>query len=583
MEHRSGRGNAFLEPAVPLVKSLQRDIAALGKRLEAAAAAEEELSSRPGARSIKVIEQQHAEMKGIIADIKSLLGRVDREIQFIQLAITASGETLSSSMPPGISPSRLLQSSALLNMGDCQFASDPSRPAQIGPSFSLSLYMLFLGHSSANPTATGDSNPGTLPATPKTPQSGGKKPSKQEPYCLGEEERKPIWQEVMHKARFRLCRTPPGWVFDAKKGYCPGPAADSTKPSAHAAHTTFTRSYEYSYHLEIVEDLDDGRLHDDNGPEHQPFDDIRMAGIRESLPVYQISKIFYTDTGKLLNIGSSTENNPVLLLKRDVRAASPSQMRGEGEGEPVSGSVEETAGAEASDSEDDAQSDIDRQLFEESEVVHSPRGQNGVPGKRKWGLPQHLDQEWLALEVFVEDDDEDSDDEGGYDDDGDPRSETPDGDDTPRTRLAVKVSKSGHGRSSSVDNNLLEQIRNISIRSPLSSSPAAAKRRREDVERAATSVTDSPASFVARSPFGAITASLSLLEMLIRLTSLQQFQQTSHLAIPDYILTFFLEETSTTGLKGEQRWKTRRETRKRVGFDPYTDSPASRETADRED
>ena len=65
----------------------------------------------------------------------------------------------------------------------------------------------------------------------------------------------------------------------------------------------------------------------------------------------------------------------------------------------------------------------------------------------------------------------------------------------------------------------------------------------------------------------------SLLEMLIRLTSLQQSQQTSHLAIPDYILSFFLEETSTTGFKGEQRWRVRGETKKRVGFDPYTDTP----------
>lgn len=79
--------------------------------------------------------------------------------------------------------------------------------------------------------------------------------------------------------------------------------------------------------------------------------------------------------------------------------------------------------------------------------------------------------------------------------------------------------------------------------------------------------------FMARSPFGSIRSTLSLLEMLVRLTSLQEFQQAAHLSIPDYILSFFLEETSTTGLKGEERWKAKNEAKRRVGFDPYTDTP----------
>ena len=60
--------------------------------------------------------------------------------------------------------------------------------------------------------------------------------------------------------------------------------------------------------------------------------------------------------------------------------------------------------------------------------------------------------------------------------------------------------------------------------------------------------------------------------MLIRLTSLQEFQQTPHLAIPDHILMFFLEETSTTGLQGEAHWRMRSEAKRRMGFDPYTDT-----------
>jgi hypothetical protein len=84
------------------------------------------------------------------------------------------------------------------------------------------------------------------------------------------------------------------------------------------------------------------------------------------------------------------------------------------------------------------------------------------------------------------------------------------------------------------------------------------------------------------SPFGPIRSSLSLLEMLIRLTALQQFQQASHLSIPDELLTFFLEESSTTGAggDGEERQRTRREARRKVGFDPYDESPVKRRGED---
>ncbi|KAH8904395.1 Ran-binding-domain-containing protein [Coniochaeta sp. PMI_546] len=573
IEFKSGRGNVFLESAVPLAKSLHRDIVSLGKRLEAAAAVEEAISSQPGIRTIRVTEQQHMEVLGIIDEIKSLLARIDRDIPLLQLAITGSGETLSNSMPSGISPSRLMQASTFVSIGDTQFSGDPTRPVQIGPSFTISLYMLFLGHSSSQPQTNGDCQSGESPATPDASRSGGKQPKKQEPYGLGEGERIPIWQEIIHKARIRLCRTPLGWVFDREKGYCPDLATNLMRTSSDTAQSAFARSSGYSYHLEIVEDLDDGRLHDEEGQKHQPFDNIAMAGVRESLPIHQISKVFYTNTGKLLNIGSSTDNNPVLLLKRDAQAASPSQLREEWEEESCSVRREDAAGSEASDTDDVDQSDIDRQLFEENKVLDTPQEDAaGIQDKRKWEFPQHVDQEWFALEVFVEDEEDDSDNENDDDYSEDRRSETAEGDGTPSKQLAAMKVRLAHGRSSSVDINLLEQIRNISIRSPMPASPQIYKSQQGDMDKA-TLITDSPESFVARSPFGAITSSLSLMEMLIRLTSLQEFQQTSHLAIPDYILTFFLEETSTTGLQGEQRWKTRNEAKKRVGFDPYTDTP----------
>ncbi|KAB5583330.1 RanGTP-binding protein-domain-containing protein [Coniochaeta sp. 2T2.1] len=586
IEFNAGRGNVFLEPAVPMAKSLRRDIETLGKRLEAAAASEEVISGEPGSRTTGMIEQQHEEMKGIIRDIKSLLARIDSDVHYLQLAITSSGETMSSSMPAGTSPSRFAQSSNLLFIGDCLFASNPTVPVQIGSSFTLSLYMLFVGHhSSRQPQTNGDWKASKLPVTPKTPQSlASKKLQDEEPYGLGEEGRKPIWQEVMHKARIRLVRTPPAWAFDRNKGYCPDYAAGYTSPpSPETTRAAFTAPIEYSYYLEVIENLDDGRLHDEEEEgtkrQQQRFDNIPVAGIRESVPIHQISKIFYTNTGRLLNIGSETENNPVLLLKRDKTAVSPLERRRQwAEEEPavINGHVEGPR-SEESDIDDDDQSEIDRQLFEDSERFDTAREESDAQDTRKWEFPQHLDQEWLALEVYEEDDDDASDSDSDSDDDDNVRG-TYNGDSANGTSNKLAIMKAGpHGMPPQVDNRLLEQIRNISIcPSPSSSSfssPQVANRWQHQVNGAdgTASLIDSPESFVARSPFGKVASTLSLLEMMIRLTSLQEFQQNSHLAIPDHILNFFLEETSTTGLKGEERWKVRKETKRRVGFDPYTD------------
>lgn len=542
---------------MPLAKSLHRDIVRLGKRLEDAAAAEENAAF--GRRRARMSEAQHAELLLIISDIKGLLGRIDQDIPLLQLAITASGEKMSTSMTPGISPSRMMQASTLLSFADAQFVMDPSRAIQVGPSFTLSLYMLFLGHSQVG------GRPGGQEASLQTPTSSEGHVHREAAYGLGEGERKPIWQEVMHKARVRLCRTPLDWTFDPAHGYRPNSVAGSQLISAgsgRAGAGLVGHSDEYSYHLEIIEDLDDGRLHDGEGSRPQAFDDMQKAGIRESVPIHQISKIFYTDTGRILNIGSADDrgNNPVLLLKRDVNAKSPIRIRQEWFDEP-----EEAAGPryETADesSESDEQNDVDRQLWAETEDSIKLRGSET---KRATYLPPHLDPEWLALEVYTEDDrsgeteesDSDSDDEGEDDNDSDGG--------------AHRLGSAGKSRRDrlSVDSKLMAQIRSISIRagSPprdLVGQPSA------DVQRAREERAESR---VERSPFGSITSSLSLLEMLVRLTSLQEFQQTSHLAIPDHILTFFLEETSTTGLQGEAHWRMRKEAERRMGFDPYTDT-----------
>ncbi|TLD29056.1 hypothetical protein PspLS_03875 [Pyricularia sp. CBS 133598] len=564
IEFKAGRGNVFLENAVPLAKGLRRSIVALGKRLEDVACAEEEAQQHVGeARAQpRTPESQAAELRSIISEMKTLLGRIERDAHMLQFAISASGENLSTSLPPGVSPSRLMQASTFLSIGDTQFASDPYRPVQIGPSFTLSLYLLFMGHSKTETRARpGEGN--ALSTIDSGNPANSTSHQEDEPYGFQEGERKPMWQEVVHKARVRLCRVPPDWKFDRERGYIPLPSPQSPSGAQHAHSSySYVAKNEFSYHLEIIEDLDDGRLHDDEG---SFFDDMPMAGIRESIPVHQLSKIFYTNTGRILNIGQelAPDNNPALLLKRDSTAPTPKQVI-----DNILHSVEEVATDVDNEPEYqnealmDSQAELDLQILGESSEStseetpgkhHHRRSELSPAPKSSYRFPKHLDPEWVALEVFTELDDESntSTEDESSDDDQDSSTSTT------KSRPDIK------GKRSSLDMKLMQQIRDISLRSGTTPPPHSDRELRKTV---------SPESFATRSPFGSITSSLSLLEMIIRLASLQEFQQTSHLSIPDHILTFFLEETATTGLSGEDRWKARSEAKKKVGFDPYHDA-----------
>lgn len=450
-----------------MTKSLHRQIVSLGQRVEAVVAARRTEERKPRGRTDSV--------KDIIADIQDLLDRIDREVPLLQLAISASGESLASSLPSFISPSRLLQASTLLTLGDSQFAQEPTRPVQIGPSFSLSVYMLFVGHSAGLDTPGGDSRP----------------------YGLGPGQRRPIWQEVVHKARVSLSRAS-------------------------------TQALEYEYYLDIIEDHNDDRAHGSG-----PTDVL----IQERVPIREIAKLFYTDSGKLLNIGSDGAGgkNPILLLKRDVDSSKQTST----EEAMIAAYGAELLDDREAENDSDTQDKIDRQIQEESFVRSSP-----PPPADSARFPHHLDPEWIAVEMFQED-----------------------GGDKPSTDSEDSADEQG-STCSSDDESGLDVIGCMAIHPPLEEAST------DSTETAIPKNTANNPSdtAVARSPLGAVTTSLSLIEMLIRLASLQEFQQTSHLSIPDHVMTFFLEEASTTGLMGEAQKRARAEAERTVGFDPYNNS-----------
>lgn len=520
MPTRSARGNTSLESAVALTKSLRWEIQNLGQRLASAANAR-------AANSGKKYQAQHElELKSCIQAMRKLLNRIEDAVPLINLAITASGASLSTNLPSTVSPSRLLQASTFLTAGDTQYSISPSASVQIGPTFTLSMYMLFMGH--------------------MRPQNE-------------EDVRESTWKEVIHKAVVKLFRIPINRLHTIPGSPSSGDEASfSIKDdgSLHPSIETDAKADEYAYQLAIVEDLDDDRVHTFEDHETQPsaYDDIEMAGIREAIPIHEISKIFYADTGKILNIGTDGEvNNPVLLLKRDLNAVAPRRMmdRYGGAEEPLeeANNIHQTTDC----CEDDAQRDNLDNRHDDTSIPLASQQSVSVPAP--WALPPGLDPEWIALEVYTETPSSDSDES-----------------DEPDPALATKTTRPQISRPQSavgaeVVSTALSQLRlRSSTPTPTRSSPPPIQ-----------------PEHAVRPSLPPIRTSLSLLETLLRLLSLQQFQQAPHLSIPDELLTFFLSESASTGAAAsdvQERKRLRSEARRRVGFDPYDESPVKRRGED---
>ncbi|KAL9639148.1 MAG: hypothetical protein Q9164_001113 [Protoblastenia rupestris] len=517
----SARGNTSLESAVTLTKTLRWEIQSLGQRLAMAANTEEQIQRRGTKPQDKA--RHTSELRNVVQAIRKLLNRIEDAVPLINLAITASGASLSSSLPSTVSPSRLLQASTFLTAGDSQYGSSNSLAIQIGPIFTLSMYMLFQGH--------------------LRPQNE-------------DDVRESTWKEVMHKADVRLMRVPINALYDL-----PGTCRDccvngvNVLESSSGSHntgddsaysptkaTSVVRADEYAYQLVIVEDLEDDRVHtfEANEQQPEPYGDIPLAGIREAVPIHELSKIFYADTGKILNIGSEGEaNSPVLLLKRDTNAIPPRRM------------MDRHGDSDGRNLDDDTPNGSVRQLIESPErrrrsLSHSSANseQQGIHAANPWRLPQDLDPEWIAFEVYTEAEDSDTEAEEETDSPQASRSSFSTFED-PSMTCALSGLKLGGAH-------------------PLSQSRQTFTAHKQQH---------------LQPTLPPIRTSLSLLEMLLRLLSLQQFQQTPHLSIPDELLNFFLSESASTGAASndvQERKRLREEARRHVGFDPYNESPVKR-------
>ncbi|PWW72368.1 Ran-binding-domain-containing protein [Tuber magnatum] len=455
----SARGNTSLESALTLTKNIRHDIQSLGVKVAG-------LSAQGGGHKRR---RSQDEINDVVQGIKQLLRKIEDAVPFINLAITTSGVNISSNIPHNVSPSRLMQASTLLTAGDTAYSMNPFNPAQIGTTFTLSLYMLFAGHSHRREHVSSKDL---------------------------------TWQEVIYKCRVKLQRVP--LVYDDDQD------GDGASRNTHQLRAQ-SKIDEYCYELCLIEDLDDGRMHEVEEGKQPPgsFDDVERAGLRARIPIHQVSKIFYTNSGQLLGIEDSS--SPILLVKRDLNAAPPRKL------------VDRVEQYDYGESDSEGEHPLDMCEGDSRELEL----QQELP--EEYELPHHLDAEWLAFEVFTEPEP----------DFGDAASEYSDAEES----LSIPGS-SPPGSATDPNISLAQTPSTVGLN--LSEHPS------------------SPTPYVSPN----VRSTLSILECLLRLTILQNYQQTSHLAVHDELLNLFLSDSAWGGTR-ESRRQERENARRRIGFDPF--------------
>jgi len=309
------------------------------------------------------------------------------------------------------------------------------------------------------------------------------------------------WQEVIYKCKVKLQRVP--LVYDDDQ--------DDGRTNRNTNHLRAQNKIdEYCYELCLIEDLDDGRMHEVEEGKQPPgsFDDVEKAGLRTRIPIHQISKIFYTNSGQLLGIEDS--NSPILLIKRDLNAAPPRKL------------VDRAEQYEYGDSDSEGEYPLDMREGDS-------RGLEPQELPEEYELPHHLDAEWLAFEVFTEP-------EPDFDD---AASEYSDAEESLST-----TGSSPLGSVADPNTSLAQTLSNIELN--VSERPS------------------SPTPYVSPN----VKSTLSILECLLRLTILQNYQQTSHLSVHDELLNLFLSDSAWGGTR-ESRRQERENARRRIGFDPF--------------
>ncbi|KAJ2618118.1 Ran-specific GTPase-activating protein 30 [Coemansia sp. RSA 1365] len=477
--------------------------------------------------------------ESIVYDLKDLLEKIDDAVPLLNLALTTSGAHLGSSLPTDISPSRLMQASALLSRAAAWFdvrsagyagSGGVIPEALVGEPFTLRLYSLFVG--SVRPNSKHDFT----------------------------------WKE-----EFALCHAGLWRVMDAN-------AAAGKADSIYS---------DFCYELRILEDQNDGRYHDleqdsagSSGSSHPTWvaDVTRhlesrnvRPGFTVRIPMESIGGMHYTSSGSLLNIEDS--NSPVLVISFESArssedglgiSASAGTLAPEAATTTRWYALEIANDAEPSEKSDDDNSDCENDA--NSDEDGSDNGTNDVDAgdanasDAKASDDNHNESVKHASsgsvsESSTSDDSEvSSDNEGSEYNESDPADSRSEGEDKDEEQ-AVRNTQTTSGESASSEeiDKLVESVASLCNISQDSSAqdndshtpPAGAlqqqstppSRRSSDADLVPPENYFEPVEFLANEWR---LCTLSLLEYMVRLAAIETSEQTSHLEITDEKLRLYL-------------------------------------------
>ncbi|KAJ3189454.1 hypothetical protein HDU85_003085 [Gaertneriomyces sp. JEL0708] len=243
----------------------------------------------------------------VVEDVERVIGLIDELVPYLQLALQVSGAHVGTRLPSGISASRLLQASNALTQASNRYVANATfgeskEPLRIGETFPTRVYTLFQASARAKGVADW------------------------------------TWKEDHAKAQVSVERVPPSVEY-------------LTEEQKTAASGSISRT-RIVYELVIVENLNDGRYHEEmEGRDVSSWDVI--PGRTRRIKVSDLRRLYYSHSGKLLNIDGTS---PVLVVK-----VAP-EVIFTGDGTPKrapDGPIEEWIAFELSQEEEEENNDTD--------------------------------------------------------------------------------------------------------------------------------------------------------------------------------------------------------------------------------
>ncbi|KAJ1983318.1 Ran-specific GTPase-activating protein 30 [Dimargaris verticillata] len=566
----AARGNSTLTAVIPLTTQLRRQTEEFSEHLEqfedqwASNFYDHGLAQSDQLRtSKKLAGQMEKDIQAIQTKIQQLMNRITEMVPFLNLALTTSGAHLGASLPSSISPGRVLQASACLHRAHqlhCRTAMDaqlstpnsktPMQPQSCGDSEQSD-------HDSecfetGDPSRTSRS----LQATP---------PSESPPsFCS----LNPLGGSIADN----LARSLHELVTEVKPHFRLTMYSLFTSSVRHKSRDDFTwkeefpkcRAYlqrvrstslPYFYEFVVVQDLNDGRYHDDVSPPRSVPTNRFRPGAKRIYPVTDIIRLHYSSSGQLLNIEDSKQ--PVLVIQVQIPTAhttntmatttAPMSRSGTLASSLASLTIHDRPKL-AQEADSSAGRLLDSDSTHEASDNAAPTDSEGpstptrlLASAASYALPvpqPHF--EWIAFQVFQEDESED-DDQANCSEAEEACHQVPPARSTCRSSVRPATAAARPNSEDDSDNASLKDEEAPTTRLSNASSGMYFPLGQPvdgNGDGSGTPVLDSTLPFEQLS----LHNQLSLLEYLLRLAALEMCEQASHFNVPDEKLALFLRD-----------------------------------------